>query len=71
MLLLFMNQRQKEVQDAVQYAGRGLSMTFHGSRRDFSGPESEGLQVCKCASVQVCKCARGDAESALDAAPSM
>ena len=38
-------------------------MTFHGSRRDFSGPESEGLQVSKCAS--------GDAESALDAAPSV
>ena len=38
-------------------------MTLHGSLRDFSGLEPEGLQVRKCAS--------GDAESALDAAPSV
>ena len=44
-------------------SGRGLSMTLHGSLRDFSGLEPEGLQVRKCAS--------GDAESALDAAPSV
>ena len=54
-------QRHQEVQYAVQHLWQRVKYDVHGSCRDFSGLESEGLQVRKCAS--------GDAESALDAAP--
>ena len=80
MLLLFINQlssyqRHQEVQYAVQHLWQRVKYDvtrlpppgFLGS--GVRGPAS--VQVCKCASVQVRKCASGDAESALDAAPSV
>ena len=71
MLLLFINQlsshqRHKEVQNAVRYLWQRVKYDVPRFPPGFLGSGVRGP-----ASVQVCKCASGDAESALDAAPSV